>query len=225
MGCFLCIILAVPRNPTIWDVWACCLFLLHADCDADEPGVGFEKLDNVGMFEHVAYCRLPLQVVQREAGWRRELCHVHHLQQGHKAGQQVGRFTRAGISQSPSVQQGHMTRVESCCEDEGQEGGRGEPWRRTPGRCAGGRTVVPPRKVPSLWSRAPVHQWIVLSLLMKTMMMHCWLQSEPLCFCGRRWGSHGGQVRSTKGWERDWKNCSGIKTGCQLQSIGHYGSP
>ena len=43
--------------------------LLDGDDDHDdEPGVGFEELDNVRVFEHVADRGLSLQVVQGEAG-------------------------------------------------------------------------------------------------------------------------------------------------------------
>ena len=44
-----------------------------------EPGVCLKQLNYVRMFEHVADGRLPLQVVQREAGGGGELRHVHHL--------------------------------------------------------------------------------------------------------------------------------------------------
>ena len=76
------------------------MLMMVMNHDGHEPGVGFEKLDYVWMFEHVTYGGLPLQVVQGEAGRRGELGHVHHLGQGHKAGpgenrgHQVGRCKR-----------------------------------------------------------------------------------------------------------------------------------
>ena len=58
------------------------MLMMVMNHDGHEPGVGFEKLDYVWMFEHVTYGGLSLQVVQGEAGGGGELGHVHHL--GHK---------------------------------------------------------------------------------------------------------------------------------------------
>ena len=43
------------------------------------PGVGLQELDNVRMFEHVAYCGLSLEIVQRQPGRGGELGNIYYL--------------------------------------------------------------------------------------------------------------------------------------------------